>query len=137
MKFIKFGIVGSLGALTNIVLFYLFVDLLEFNKFIIATLNFLICVTQNYILNHFWTFHEITHSEKLSLARYIKFILTSLIGYIINISVLKFLPYFLDLPFDTIAQLIGILSGMIFNFLGSYIFVFIKKKQIIINNIAD
>lgn len=129
IKFIKFCIVGSFGAITNIILFYIFVDILGFNKFIIASLNFFICVTQNYILNHFWTFNELMKNNKLSFLKYFKFILTSLFGFVINICILKIITLFKIFPLHTISHAIGIFAGMIFNFLGSSLFVFMNKQK--------
>lgn len=126
MKIFRFGTVGMLGSATNLVIFFIFVDLFQFPKNIIAIICFIIAASQNYLLNHLWTFNEHIEGEKPSLQRYLKFLLTSVIGLLINLTVLNIITIFIELPFSTIAQGIGILAGMIFNFIGSKLFVFRK-----------
>ena len=56
MKLPKFLAVGLLGTITNLTLFYIFVDIMMFPALQISIITFLIASLQNYILNHFWTF---------------------------------------------------------------------------------
>ena len=58
MKLPQFLIVGLLGTITNLVLFYIFVDILFYPPIIISVLTFLFASIQNYLLNHFWTFKK-------------------------------------------------------------------------------
>jgi putative flippase GtrA len=127
-KIFKFGIVGIAGTLTNLIIFFILVDLLKFNATIVSIITFSIAVTQNYILNHVWTFHEITKDENVSFTGYVKFVLTSLLGLAVNLIVLNIIIYFFNIPLKVIAQGFGIFSGMIFNFIGSKFFVFRKKS---------
>ncbi len=133
-KFIKFGVVGALGTLTNLAIFFIFVDILKLQAAIISILAFLVAVTQNYILNHKWTFKEITLDNKISLFGWFKFVLTSLLGLLINIVVLTLIIHFFNPPYKVIGQFFGILSGMALNFLGSKFFVFKNKKKEDIQN---
>lgn len=132
-KIIKFGFVGGLGTITNMAIFFIFVDLLKFSPTIISTIVFFIAATQNYILNHVWTFKTETSGNKISFYGWIKFILTSLLGLAVNLLVLNLILRFFILPYKVIAQAFGILSGMIFNFLGSKYFVFKKKANQALN----
>ncbi len=127
-KFVKFGIVGGLGTITNLLIFFIFVDILNFIPEVISIIAFIIAATQNYFLNHLWTFKELTKDEKVSFISWSKFILTSLIGLTINIIVLTLIIHFINPPYKVIGQFFGILSGMAFNFLGSKFFVFKTKK---------
>ena len=133
-KFIKFGVVGALGTLTNLAIFFIFVDILKLQAAIISILAFLVAVTQNYILNHKWTFKEITLDNKISLFGWFKFVLTSLLGLLINIVVLTLIIHFFNPPYKVIGQFFGILLGMALNFLGSKFFVFKNKKKEDIQN---
>ena len=151
-RFIKFGIVGGLGTLTNLLIFFIFVDYLKlsklifqfgnFNIFIInininiyqqhlfILIGFIVAATQNYLLNHIWTFKVETKDKKISINGWFKFILTSLVGLLINLVVFHYIDHYFKLPYKVIAQFFGIGAGMIFNFLGSKFFVFRKKKEI-------
>jgi putative flippase GtrA len=147
-RFIKFGIVGFLGTITNLIIFFILADLwkiehtivqinllvtkfnLDIHLTIFSIIVFLIAVTQNYILNHIWTFKDIMKDDKISFIGYVKFIITSLLGLAINLVVLNLVnQLFPNLPYNVIAQGIGILSGMMFNFIGSKFFVFKKKED--------
>ncbi|HPO48961.1 MAG TPA: GtrA family protein [Spirochaetota bacterium] len=129
-KFIKFGIVGGLGTITNLIIFFIFVDVLNFIPELIASIAFFIAATQNYLINHFWTFKEHTKDDNVSFSGWLKFILTSLLGLAINIFVMKYIIInFFDPPYKVIAQFFGIISGMSINFIGSKFFVFKKNSK--------
>ncbi len=51
MKLPKFLAVGLLGTITNLTLFYIFVDIMMFPALQISIITFLIASLQNYILN--------------------------------------------------------------------------------------
>jgi dolichol-phosphate mannosyltransferase len=129
LKIFKFALVGALGTITNLAIFFLLVDKLKFDKTIISILVFIIAGAQNYILNHIWTFRQNTRGEKISLKGLLKFLGTALIGLAVNLLVLNLTVKFINLPYVAIAQGIGILAGMIFNYIGSKYFVFKKKKE--------
>jgi putative flippase GtrA len=127
-SFIKFAVVGFLGMITNLAIFFIFVDILKLWANVIAVTAFLIAGTQNYILHHIWTFRKITCGEKISLYGWIKFNLTTLLGLGINLIVLNLILYFYSLPYKVIAQFCGVAFGTVFNYLGSKHFVFNKNK---------
>ena len=72
MKLPQFLIVGLLGTITNLVLFYIFVDILFYPPIIISVLSFLFASMQNYLLNHFWTFKKKIDEKKKELERFCK-----------------------------------------------------------------
>jgi len=123
-QFVGFAIVGALGTITNLIIFFIFVDVIKFNPIIISIIAFLIAVTQNYILNHKWTFKNRVADKKLSFEKYIKFIMASLLGLAVNLLVLKLILRYYDLPLKVIAQATGILAGMTVNFVISKFYVF-------------
>lgn len=51
MKIIKYFIVGSIAALTDLVLFYIFAKLLAYNYLIVAFFSYIIATFVNYILS--------------------------------------------------------------------------------------
>ncbi len=133
-NFIRFSITGGLGTITNLLIFYILCDRLNLSTNIGAIISFSIAVTQNYIINHFWSFKEYSKNNKITFLSYIKFVAVSLFGLAINLAVLNLILLLFKLPLKVIAQVIGILAGFILNYLGAKLFVFTKKKIMFIGN---
>ena len=130
-QFAKFALVGGLGTVTNLALFFMLVDVAVLGAvppLAGSAICFLVAVSQNYVLNELWTFRwapdEESPSESLSFKRYVKFVAASLVGFAINAGVLVVLLAALEFPLALIPQAIGILAGMLFNFIASRRVVF-------------
>jgi len=122
-QLVRFGIVGGLGTLTNLALFFVLVDLSGLAALLGMLACFAAAVSQNYALNELWTFA--THSRgRLAWVRYWKFVLSSLAGLAVNAIVLVGLMEFFTFPLLVIPQAIGILAGMAVNFVASRTIVF-------------
>jgi len=126
-KFLKFGITGGLGTVTNLVLFFICADKLKISPTPVSVFCFLIAGTQNYLINHLWTFKVESRGTKPSIHLWAKFMASSLFGLAINIMVLNLLLYFFSWSYTTIPQSLGILAGMGVNFLFSNFMVFRKN----------
>jgi len=126
-QFVKFLLTGGLGTITNLIIFFLLADKWGFPEIPVSIFCFLIGVTQNYIINHKWSFRQNTKKEKLSIKRWGAFVTGSLFGLAVNILVMKLIIEFFMLPFKFLAQLAGIGAGMILNFFISKYFVFKKR----------
>jgi putative flippase GtrA len=126
-QFIKFGITGGMGTVINLVLFFLFADKAGLPEIPVSTGCFLIAGTQNYIINHFWSFSIVTASAAPSLKKWLLYIGVSLMGLAFNILVLKAVLAYWKPPYKVIAQGAGIAAGMIINFLLSKTVVFKHK----------
>jgi putative flippase GtrA len=87
----------------------------------------LIADTQNYIINHKWSFARHTRQTALSLKKWLAFLGGSLAGLAVNIWVMTAVLTHFSLPFKFIAQACGILAGMVINFMASKFFVFRRK----------
>ena len=127
MNFTKFLIVGLLGTITNVSIFYLFVDRLSYSPIQISIIGFIFANIQNYILNNNWTF--IVNNEKRSLSKlnYFKYLTVSIASLAVNLSVLQFdLNQYMP-EIKSIAQLIGIASGTLVNYIGAKKWVFNEK----------
>lgn len=122
--FIKFAITGGLGSVTNLVIFFLFVDLLGLHEIPVSIFCFLIAATQNYIINHRWSFKRYTGNDSLSFKKWSQFIISSLLGLAVNILTMKLLLWNFSLPYKFIAQGLGIAAGMVINFFVSKFCVF-------------
>ena len=125
--FARFAVVGGLGTLTNLVLFYLLVDgWAAVSALAGAAICFAVAVSQNYVLNERWTFRVVGTgtSAVLDLARYFKFVAASGIGFAVNAAVLVALQALYEFPLAVVPQAVGIAAGMAFNFVVSKFVVF-------------
>ena len=128
-KIIKFSITGGLGTVTNLALFFLMVDILHLNPTFVSCFAFFIACTQNYILNHLWTFKE-ENTCSLNFYLWLKFLCGSLLGFIINLIILNVLLFLhFNWAFYVIPQGIGIAAGMCMNFIISNFFIFRHKSM--------
>jgi len=128
-QFFKFAVTGGLGTITNLLIFYLCVDIADFQPILISIICFFVAGTQNYILNHKWSFKQNIQSEPLSLKKWFMFLSGSLLGYLVNISIMRLMLLHFRLPLKTIAQACGIVAGLFFNYIISKLLIFRKKKQ--------
>ena len=118
VQLIRFGLVGGLGTLTNLALFFFLVDLFGLAALLGVVLCFAVAVSQNYALNELWTFAT-QGDGRLAWVRYWKFVLASLVGLAVNAVVLAVLIETFTFPLLVIPQAIGILAGMAVNFVAS------------------
>ena len=123
----KFLIVGAMGTATNLVFFFLVVDILSWDPTSGALGAFIIAVSQNYLLNNFWTFSRQMQHSPLSLQGYIRFMFVALGGFGINLIVLWMIILFFNPQLKVVAQAVGILGGTVFNYIGSKYWVFILR----------
>ena len=128
-EFLKFSITGGLGTITNLIIFFLCADLFKLSEIPVSIGCFIIAATQNYFVNHFWSFRKKTMSSAPSAKKWALFIGASLGGLLVNITVLGFLIANFDLPYKFIAQAIGIAAGMVINFTFSKFVVFKRKAS--------
>ncbi|MDR1174341.1 MAG: GtrA family protein [Treponema sp.] len=128
-EFIKFGLTGVLGTVTNLSIFFLGADILKFHVIPVSIFCFLGAGTQNYFINHIWSFKEYTGGEKIRFRKWLQFLSGSLTGLLINILVMQLVLYLFNPPYKFIAQAMGIAAGMVINFTISKFFVFRKKPE--------
>ena len=128
-QFVKFGITGALGTLTNTALFFLCADVLSFPEIPVSAGCFCAAATQNYLLNHRWSFRQITARRRPSLRGWLTFIGSSLGGLLVTIAVMEAVIMYARPPYKFIAQLAGIAAGMAVNFTASKFIVFKKQEQ--------
>ncbi|QQO09458.1 glycosyltransferase [Breznakiella homolactica] len=127
-EFIKFAVTGGLGTVTNLVIFFIFADLLKLPEIPVSICCFIVAATQNYIINHHWSFRNRTESDKPSIKKWFLFIVSSLLGLGINILVMRAILTYFNVPLKLIAQAGGILAGMVINYAVSKFLVFRRKK---------
>ncbi|MFL3052708.1 MAG: GtrA family protein [Candidatus Neomarinimicrobiota bacterium] len=124
MKFTKFLFVGLLGTITNISIFYVFVDRLFYPPIQISITGFILASIQNYIFHNNWTFLNESKKRSLSKTDYFKYLSVSVMSLVVNLSVLQFILVQYNPSIKAIGQLIGIASGTLINYLGAKKWVF-------------
>ena len=127
MKFTKFLFVGLLGTITNISIFYVFVDRLFYPPIQISIIGFILASIQNYIFHNNWTFLNESKKRSLSKTDYFKYLSVSVMSLVVNLSVLQFVLVQYNPSIKAVGQLIGIASGTLINYLGAKKWVFREK----------
>jgi putative flippase GtrA len=116
----KFGLVGGLGYLINLAVFAVLAEGLDVHHTIAAVGAFCVAVTNNFLLNRYWTFGPGEGPAHFQAAR---FFTVSLASLGLNIAVLELLisnHLVSELP----AQAIAVAVAMPFNFLGNKLWTF-------------
>ena len=128
-QFVKFAVTGGLGTITNLVVFFLCADLSGLPEIPVSVGCFLIAVTQNYIINHRWSFKTQTAGTGLSIKRWCIYTAGSLLGLAVNIIIMKLVLLNWELQYKFIAQACGIAAGMVVNYILSKYAVFRKREN--------
>ena len=84
-EFIKFGIVGASGTIIDFGLLNLLV-FFQINVYLAATISFLAAASNNFYFNKTWTFRF--KGKKALRQQYLQFLLVSVIGLLINVSIM-------------------------------------------------
>lgn len=87
-QFIKWSIVGTIGAVIDFSLLFLLHQVLGINVYFSNTISFTAAVINNYLLNRYWTFRGMKHKEASK--QLPQFYLVSVGGYILNQLLLAF-----------------------------------------------
>lgn len=119
-KFIKFCVVGGSGVIVDFSVTYLLKEKARINKYIANSLGFICAATSNYILNRIWTFAS---TDPHITTQYFKFLGISVIGLIINNSIIYLLNDKLKINFY-FSKLCAIGAVTVWNFLMNYYFNF-------------
>lgn len=120
LQFIKFCAVGGSGVLIDFGFTYICKEKLKINKYVSNSIGFIIAASSNYILNRIWTFG----SQNQNIAtEYFSFILVSIVGLLINNSVLWLIHGKMKLNFY-LSKIAAIGVTTFWNFLANYTFTF-------------
>ncbi|MGL4848920.1 MAG: GtrA family protein [Clostridium sp.] len=122
-KLVKFGFVGILNTLINMVVYniLLFCGL---NYIFANSIGYGIGMINSYIWNNVWVFK----TKSKSIHTIIKFIIVNLIVLGINNGLLFILVKEFDLN-KTVAQILVIVVTTLINFVGSKLWTFKEKEQ--------
>ena len=120
LQLAKFGLVGGSGYLINLAVFAVLAGSLGVHHTIAAIGAFCVAVTNNFILNRYWTFGPGEGPAHFQAAR---FFTVSLASLGLNIAVLELLISH-HLTGELAAQAIAVAVAMPFNFLGNKLWTF-------------
>ena len=127
MKIIKYFLVGSIAALADLILFYIYAKLLSYNYQLVAFFSFIIATFLNYILSIKYVFKsEIKHPKKIEITL---IYLISGIAIIVNqISLYVLVEYIaVDLVFS---KILATITTFLWNFIMRKNIVFPETGKI-------
>ncbi|MBJ7347998.1 MAG: GtrA family protein, partial [Thermoleophilaceae bacterium] len=120
MQLMKFGAVGASGYVINLIVFKIAIDKFDAHYMLAAVLAFIVAVTNNFLLNRYWTFDAAEGHAGFQAAR---FLTVSLIALAFNLVMLKFLVTVGKIDEFT-AQAIAVVLATPLNFVGNKLWSF-------------
>lgn len=128
MRFLKFCCVGFVGVVVNLLTFT-FCEYLSFHYLVAAIVAFFVAVTNNFVLNSFWTFKDrIKKHEFINYKRYAKFVSFSVVCLVGNLWLLVIFVEKLNLVhWQAQVLAVGFMSAV--NFLMQNMVTFVSKKD--------
>lgn len=105
----------------------MFSEVLDGEPILMSTLCYMIAATQNYVVNHYWTFRENTYLSKPSLKKWFAFLTGSSAGLAVNLIVLQCTIDVFD--YITISQALGLVAGFVFNYITAKYIVFSSGEK--------
>jgi putative flippase GtrA len=88
-RFLKFAVVGVIGAVLDFGIFNLLNEIVGFPALYASMVSFVAAIISNFLWNRFWTYPDSRH--KTVTAQVIQFLIVSLIG--LSIRALLFTPF--------------------------------------------
>lgn len=126
-KLFRFGIVGSVGAIINFLVYFVASENAHLGVNISAICAFCVAVSNNYVLNHLWTFKAENESNAVNFRQFTYYFLGNIQGLVINLVVLNLVVILAGINYHFWGQALGILLGMLSNFIFAKKFVFNKR----------
>ena len=126
-RLLKFGSVGALGTVTNLIIYSTLI-FLDINYNIASASAFMVAVTQNFLLNKQWTFRDHDIGVK---HRFVKYFMLNFLSFLLNLAILNLVIYFFGTEkiVQIVAQILGIMGAMVTNFAGSHMVVFKTHRK--------
>ena len=124
----RFVLVGGLGTVVNMIIYYLLSTYLSLPLILCSILAFAVAVTENYLINQTWSFRQESDTKR-STKSYLQYVLVSLPSLAFNLAVLYGYLMIFGAKYSIIGQFIGILIGFLITYLGSKFWIFTRKKM--------
>src|SRR5436309_84182 len=119
-QLVRFSIVGGTGYVINLAVYSVLVEALSVDYIPAAVLAFCVTVTNNFLLNRYWTF-KATHRRAAFQAP--RFLVVSLIALGFNLIVLELLVGLVGMH-KIVGQAVAILAATPLNFTGNKLWSF-------------
>tara|TARA_B100001142_G_scaffold99179_1_gene101136 strand:- start:2455 stop:2829 length:375 start_codon:yes stop_codon:yes gene_type:complete len=120
VKFIKFIIVGFSGLIIDFSITFLCKEKINLDRYVSNSIGFILAAGSNYIFNRIWTFGS--NNPEIAI-EFSSFVFVSIIGLIINNSILWLLHNRGDLHFY-LAKFGAIMVTTFWNFFANYFYTF-------------
>lgn len=130
-KLMRFGIVGTIGAAINFTVYYTAFEFVHMGMNLSAIFAFCIAVVNNYMLNHLWTFRVENGNNAVNFKQFVYYLIGNIQGLAINLVVLNLVVSFAGVQFNLLGQMLGIILGMLSNFVFAKKIVFTKNKMFV------
>ena len=125
-RFVKFGLVGTIGACVDFGILNLGIQVLGLEKWLANTFSFAAAVLSNFTWNRLWTFPE-SRARPMS-SQLGQFLLVSLVGYGINQGVFLSLDRYVFAPWGiwgyNLAKAIATVIVLFWNFCGNRLWTY-------------
>lgn len=120
-QFGKYCVVGGIGFIINLIIFALLANVAHVHYQIAATISFTVAVTNNFLLNKYWTFEN---PEGNGLVQASRFLVISVMIWAINLLILHLLIENVHMNSKILAQAIAIVFVTVLNFTGNKMWSF-------------
>jgi putative flippase GtrA len=120
----RYSLIGVLGTAIDFIGLYVLVQFFYFPVLLASAISFLVAVINNFVLNKNWTFQYKSQNKLQSNRKlFIKFLLVSVVGLLINLAGMFVLTFVLNLWYIFSKVLI---TGLVFiwNFLANKLWTF-------------
>jgi dolichol-phosphate mannosyltransferase len=120
LQLLKFGAVGGSGYVVNLAVFAALVKLGGLHQIPAATGAFAVAVSNNFLLNRYWTFDARSGHAGFQAAR---FLAVSVFGFVVNLILLQLLVEQAGMA-KIPSQAIAVAAAMPLNFIGNKLWTF-------------
>lgn len=122
---LRFCVVGSIGFIIDFSTTFMLKEHLETPPFIANSAGFCLAVSNGYFMNKYWTYQQ---TGKVNIHQFNKFLLSNIIGLIINTLIIKTLLNTSHCDFF-IAKIFATITVTIWNFSAATFFIFKPAKH--------
>lgn len=81
VRLFDFAVVGTVGMIIDFGITWILRDMMKLNEYVSNAIGFSAAVVCNFLLNKYWTFHDL---RTLSILQFSKYLIISLFGLLLN-----------------------------------------------------
>ncbi|MDH5722075.1 MAG: GtrA family protein [Alphaproteobacteria bacterium] len=124
-SFSRFSVVGLINTFIDFGVFVFLFYVAGFSGVAAHICAFFVALGNSFIFNALWTFKNLKRDQLIKQVS--AFIIVGLIGLALTTPVVKYLSYWIH---PLLAKVVAIFVSLIWNYIGSWIFVFKNKPKI-------